>query len=381
MTLPVRPDACIKCGTVFPGNRDLTSVPNGRSIVIDRANGHAWRVCGKCAEWELLGPERTGALMLELRDRAPSALNDPALHRDQLGQVKLLLMPMDVAAPIRSEAGLQLKKQLSWAQRGSWIIAMLAPIYMIMDIAASELTGWFLGLNVSIVTLAVGWMALTFMYLRHNGYRADSLPRWFRPAMIAVMATVVTGYIWLALLFGQGLKLAHFYALYAFLPSMMIGDRRKPAGTMFTSFGKSLPITQELLDSMVIDANPEDGTLVIRGIPKYGNLVGRDAARLLELFSITLTEAATPRDAEEGWLLLRRHSSLDGLAQALSHLRPDDGGGVRWEDLSTTWKVALAIGAAEAMGSKIGTGKLLKKLEEETGVAVIAGTLSPGADR
>lgn len=366
-------DCCIKCGNVFPANRDLVAVPNGRSLVVDRANGHAWRVCGKCAEWELLGPERSGALIAELTARLPHFMRDEAMHHDAVGGTTVVVLPASPDAPVRSELGVQRRKLHSYSR--PLVVAMYAVAATIMVGTALTMMwleegalplGGLLQLAKTMAAPYVGIALGTIMTHRLVGVTAP------RPLVVATVGGL--GYLLVgAALFPTMSTLTLELGLIATVVTITsvlkfamdwIGTRIRLPG------GKSAWIQDVASRMLQVDLVGE--SVVVRGLRKGAVAVGEDAAVVLDHVMSVQFGRLGGTDIDAGWLLLRQHGDLATLVKVLLELRPDDAGGVVWYQISGPWQAALGLAAAEATGKTAESRKLLARLPKESAVAALA---------
>ncbi len=371
-------DCCIKCGTPFPANRDLVAVPNGRSLVIDRGNRHAWRVCYQCAEWELLGPERSGALIAELTARLPHYMRDEAMHHDVVGGTTVVLLPTHPDAPVRSEAGLS-HRQLSVAGIRMLRYAMLfgAMVWAATILVPSSIGGFSLTKLAGSMSMPImSWLGLTAG--KEIACRRAGLP-WHggRVRLILVLAAVLavispwafSGFgiagVFTVLSLAGGFTVVGGY-LFALHPVFSTASSR-------ISGSRTYRVSEVGQETAIIDIS--DGEPVIRGLPEVGSLSGRDAVVLVkQLFDLEISRIVAA-DIEAGWLLLRQHGDLSALVKVLLELRPDDAGGIPWREISRPWQAALGLASAEATGKSAESERLLARLPRESAVAALARTL------
>jgi len=151
----------------------------------------------------------------------------------------------------------------------------------------------------------------------------------------------------------------------AVLDSLIPGRRVGKEGR----FQRLSPIT---LRDMVLSQSDVRPGVVIRGIPKAGDLVGDDALKAIVTASSDLLGSASPAEVDQGWILTRSTGGVAELMRALDETRPDSASWHQWRSLPTAWKVAFHIAAIEASESEMERRAFLEKVREQSSVARIA---------
>jgi hypothetical protein len=377
-------DDCIRCGAQYTGNTGLLSMPRGKLVVVDRLNHRIWRICSSCGSWGLEGSHATGRVLAEIASRLPHASGDSAFHTEQLGSATIHILPAVSERKPRSDGGLFRKMAMSRDRKADRVIAMIAAISLLaIELAPAGFAG--AGWRSLFVAGLVGLSYIVGMRagdLRRRGMLGfPVIPAW--PArFIGVTCALVLA----MLVIDWPSPWAAFTGLAVAIGMLLSEDfiqRFMPPGNLVRLSGNHvLNVDDRLIRSLIVGVT-QSGSISVRGLGRDGSgeVDGTDAALVLDRVGRRTGIFFEERDLEDGWLLLRQHYDIDGLASAVCELSTEGRDGVPWNSIPTVWRAALIIGSSEAIGSTGYAQELLKRLNDETVVATIAGDLERESSR
>jgi len=362
--------SCLQCDRPFPANSELASLPHGKRIAFDPERGRVWRICTKCGEWNLLGPDSTGSVVAELRSRL-RVLTPGAIVHDVLGMVDVIVITAMPAALTTNPASVKHRRGLlRWSGYTgpikfvvSAVLAVPQVMYLIegssWQTRPQIVSNWF-----AVITGFIAGQQLASIYRRQRPSSRQVIGAGISLAA-SFCVTIGAGDAW------NGFGFLAVLGIVGFVTALASPATR----VLRLADGTELQLTQESAAQIRVGYAPVATVAVADNLPGAGAITGTDVYRLIEHLLRRNQPQPTRDDIEQGWLIIRRCYDIEGVLVALGDIRPEDNRRHVFAELPMSWKMAFYFGIVEASGTESERDAIHDKIRDASEVAAIAESL------
>ncbi|HEX3928078.1 MAG TPA: hypothetical protein VHW65_08765, partial [Gemmatimonadales bacterium] len=340
------PLTCVNCKRPFPANGELAAIPDARKVAFDELRHRAWRICGQCGTWNLLGSEATAAALPELLTRYAAGVPEmnSGIGVVQLGSQLDLICIDDRAVDGAGDAAIAKRRRtLGWVHRFGVAVAALLVLEWVWvgrGILAGPRRYVLAGRYAMVVATSCMVLAECFWKKRFRVEQRGATPILGAIGLAAgvVMAIVLRG--------RESLEGAE----------VLIGAW----GAVGMALGSlhALPLVhRKLSDGTKVGLNPyqvrrvsiswHDDAITLDGLPGGRRLTGTVASEELAFLLGYFHKRVTSAMAEAAHRLVRTTGGLSGLLRSLDGWREDHGGRIVIADLPPVYRVALDLALAQ----------------------------------
>lgn len=331
---------CVACNREFQPNHQLVNLPQGRRVAVEPARGRVWRICSRCREWNLVGPEDSARMIPELLARLGNHDQESAGFTSRVISPQLTVIRVGSQAELAAGA-LALadrREELSTAGTGL-ALAFAGMLAIVAALAIFDFwePGWWL------LPTMLGFMGAQMLVRRLTRWRrklANSRTSLILMLLLFAIGTVSPGTGMTGLSLKDAVaRLSIFLSASAALVLLesFLGKTQLPSGVRIRAYPADLEAMR------LEEAAP--GRLILETAEGH-RLDETDSAHVLTHLS-EWGGYFTDDTIDQAHALVASTKDLVEFTALLATVRPE-GSDLRLTDLSRTWWAALDLAITRA---------------------------------